>query len=221
MYVRRVVAALAAALLGSASAADLQAQAANYPTFEMPRTEQRAFNFAVADGDAMGTSLLVQWREGMSPRMQLGLDAGFGDPDAVGADSYFFLGGSLGYQLARSNAQMPVDIMLSTGINAGFMENNNFFRVPVGVSVGHRFPLERAMAITPFVHPRLLLDHCDDCFAGESTEIGLGFDLGFNFDFTQQMAVRFSASMANGELFEDQDAFGFGFVWRPATVVRR
>jgi hypothetical protein len=219
MHVRRSTlraAVAAGALLGAATS--VQAQAANYPAFETPRVETRAFNFAVADGDDMGTQLLVQWREGMSPRMHLGMDAGFGDPD--GGDSYFFLGGNLGYQLATSNANMPLDVMFVAGVNAAFSDPIDIYRIPVGVSVGHRFPLEGQMAITPFAHPRLIIDHCsEDCFgADDATDFGLGFDLGVNFDLNPQAALRLSLSFANGELFEDQDSMGFGFVWHPGRA---
>ena len=210
-------AALGAATVALA-ASTLEAQAANYPTFETPRVEQRAFTFAVADGEDWGTQLLFQWREGMSPRMQLGLDAGFGDPEADGADSYTFVGGNMGYQLVTSNANMPLDVMLTAGVNAAFSEPMNVFRVPVGVSVGHRFALERSMAITPYAHPRLIIDKCSEaCFGvDDETDFGMGFDLGVNFDLNAQSALRFSFTLANGELFEDQDAFGFGYVWSPS-----
>jgi hypothetical protein len=222
MHVRRSVlrAALGAAAFAAVSST-VQAQAANYPAFEMPRVENRAFNFAIADGGDVGTQLIFQWREGMSPRVQLGLDAGFGDPEAAGSDSYFFLGGAFGYQITRSNGEMPLDIMLASGLNVARFsfgdEDLNLIRVPVGVSLGHRFPLERAMAITPFAHPRLILEHCsEDCIDGDDTGFGLGFDLGVNFDLSAAAALRLSLSFANGELFDDEDALGFGFVWHPS-----
>lgn len=221
MHVRRPVlrAALGAAAFAAVSST-VQAQAANYPAFEVPRIESRALNFAVADGDDWGTQLLFQWREGVSPRMQLGLDAGFGDPE--GFDSYMFLGGNLGYQLTRSNASMPLDVMLTAGINGAFSDPIDVIRVPVGVSVGHRFDLDGAMSITPFAHPRLIIDHCsEDCFGvDDATDFGLGFDIGADFAFNPQAAIRFAISLSNGELFDDQDSFGLGFVWRPASSRR-
>ena len=221
MHVRRSVlrAALGAAAFAAVSST-VQAQAANYPAFEVPRIESRALNFAVADGDDWGTQLLFQWREGVRPRMQLGLDAGFGDPE--GGDSYMFLGGNLGYQLTRSNANMPLDVMLTAGINGAFSDPIDVIRVPVGVSVGHRFDLDGPMSITPFAHPRLIIDHCsEDCFgADDATDFGLGFDIGADFAFSPQAAVRFAISLSNGELFDDQDSFGLGFVWRPASSRR-
>lgn len=217
MHVRRSAlrAAFAAAAFAAASTT-AQAQAANYPAFELPRIENRAFNFAVADGEDWGTQLLFQWREGVSPRMQLGLDAGFGDPD--GFDSYMFIGGNLGYQLMASNANMPFDMMLTAGINGAFSDPLDVIRIPVGVSVGHRFDLEGPMAITPFAHPRLIIDHCsEDCFGpDDATDFGLGFDIGADFAFNPQASVRFAISLSNGELFDEQDSFGLGFVWRPS-----
>ena len=45
----------------------------------------------------------------------------------------------------------------------------------VGIVVGHRFLLEGDLALTPFVHPRLSLDLCNDC-ASDDTEFGLVFE---------------------------------------------
>ena len=58
-----------------------RAQAWAYPSFQQPRVTNREFNFAVADAGHAGTSLVFQWREGLTPRTQLSFDVGFADPD--------------------------------------------------------------------------------------------------------------------------------------------
>ena len=51
------------------------AQAWAYPAFQPPRVLNREFNFGVADAGHAGTTLIFQWREGLTPRTQLSFDA--------------------------------------------------------------------------------------------------------------------------------------------------
>ena len=191
------------------------AQAWNYPAFQRPTVARNELNFAVADGDAWGTSFIFQWRKGMAARSQLSLDAGFADPD-FGGDSYLVMGGQYGYQLTRANRDMPIDALLTFGLNGAFGDAVNFFRFPIGVSAGHRFPLEGQMAITPYVHPRMSFDMCSECGAGggSDSEMGLNFDIGANFEFTPQMAVRFGAGFGGSDYFDDGN-FGLSLAWTP------
>jgi Outer membrane protein beta-barrel domain len=221
-------AALAAAALAALSAAPAAAQAWTYPTFQQPRVVGREFNFAVADGE--GTSLLFQWREGISPVNQLSFDAGYVDPDVRGADGAFFVGGQFGRQVATANANMPFDMMLTAGANVAFFDGTNFMRIPVGLSAGHRFPLEGGLAITPFVHPRLSFDRCSECgveiqngnvVRTSESDLGFDFDLGGSFEFNQNFAVRLSATLGGSDFLEDGDSFGISFAWTPGMPVRR
>lgn len=54
--------------LGTARAS---AQAWSYPSMHHPVIMERQFNFAVASGGNAGTSLFAQWREGLSPTLEL------------------------------------------------------------------------------------------------------------------------------------------------------
>ena len=211
----RIRVALTAAAFTVLAASTVEAQAYNYPAFQPPRTSPREFNFGVASGDDFGTSLVFQWREPVGARTQLSFDAGFGDPD--NADAVFFVGGTLGYQLARSTADMPLDLLLTAGLN-GMFGDIEIFRVPVGVSLGRRFPLEGQLAITPYVHPRLMMEFCGDC--GDDNEIGLGFDIGADFEFTPRMSMRLGVVLGGTDYFEDQSAFGVSLAWRPSRVTR-
>ncbi len=58
--------ALIAAAWAMPAAASAQAWA--YPAFQPPRVINREFNFGVADASDAGTSLIFQWREGLTPR---------------------------------------------------------------------------------------------------------------------------------------------------------
>lgn len=211
----RIRIALTAAAFTMIAASVVEAQAYNYPAFQPPRTTPREFNVGIASGDDWGTSLVFQWREPVGMRTQLSFDAGIGDPD--GADAIFFLGGTLGYQLKRSTPDMPLDLLLTAGLN-GMFGDIEIFRVPVGVSIGHRFPLEGQLAITPFVHPRLMMEFCGDC--GDDNEVGLGFDIGADFEFTPRMSMRLGVVLGGTDYFEDQSAFGISLAWRPSRVTR-
>jgi hypothetical protein len=201
------------------AAAPTAAQGWNYPAFRHPQIMSREFNFALADGGDAGTALLFQWREGFGIRTELNLDVGFADPDV--GDSRFIVGGGFGHRLAAATAEMPLDLLLTAGFYAAFGDPN-IFRVPVGLSVGHRFPLEGAMAVTPFVHPRVSIDFCSDCFpGGDDTELSINFDLGVDLELSRQLSLRFAALFAGGEFFGEDDGFGISLAWKPAALSPR
>lgn len=208
----------AVALLGPSAA---QAQAWSYPSFQPPTIVDREFNFAVADAD--GTSLIFQWREGIAPRSQFGLDVGYSDPDGRNSDGVFIIGGSYAFQMIRERADLPLDFLLTTGLGIGITDGGNLLRVPVGVSVGHTFELDQGLALTPYAHPRLSIDHCGDCGPPDDdsrTELGVDFDLGVDFRVNQSLSLRFSALLGGSELFGNQDGIGLSLAWRPLGLRR-
>lgn len=213
-------AAVAAVVMSAAQTAG--AQAWNYPSFQQPRVTGREFNFALADGGNAGTTFAFQWREGISPGNQLSLDVGAADPDCVGCDSKFLVGGQFAHQLTTSNAQMPFDMLFTAGLNGAFGGGYTVFRVPVGVSIGHRFPLEGGMAITPYAHPRLSVDVCSDCGPNgdNDSNIGVDFDIGADFQFTPQFALRLSALFSGSDYLGNDDAFGLSLAWTPPGLRR-
>jgi hypothetical protein len=200
------------------TAAPVTAQAWNYPSFNQPQIMSREFNFGLADGGDYGTSLLFQWREGLGIRTEMKVDGGFADPDD--GDAYFFAGAGLGQRLAVATAEMPLDLVLTAGLYGAFGDVN-LFRVPIGLSVGHRFPLEGAMAVTPYVHPRVSLDFCSDCAGDDDTDISINFDLGADLELSRQLSLRFAALFAGGDLFGDDDGFGISIAWRTAALTPR
>jgi hypothetical protein len=201
------------------AAAPLAAQGWNYPSFHHPHIMSREFNFALADGGDAGTALLFQWREGFGVGTELNLDVGFADPDA--GDSRFILGGGFGRRLMSATTDMPLDLVLTGGLYAAFGDRN-IFRVPIGLTVGHRFPLEGAMAITPYVHPRVSIDFCSNCFeGGDDTELSINFDLGADLELSRQLSLRFSALFAGGDVFGEDDGFGISLAWKPAALSPR
>lgn len=211
--------ALRAVALGVAyatvSASAASAQAWEYPSFQQPRVTGREYNFGLADGDQLGgTTLLFQWREGYGGSGQLGLDVGYADSDPV--DGAFFFGGNYGHQLMRSTADTPIDLLLTVGANAAFADNFRLFRVPIGASIGRRFPLEGGLAITPYVHPRASIDIADVEGLDSESEVNINFDLGGSFEFSRSLALRLSATLGEDEAVGVSLAFTPGGRGTPA-----
>lgn len=203
------------AALALLAAAPLGAQAYFYPSFQPSRVAEREYNFAIVDvGGGGGTGIVVQWREGLgNQRAQFTLDAGFVDPDAAGADTRLVIGGGFAYQMLRERNDQPFDLVFTAGLGISPGDNITFLRVPVGVVAGHRFPLEGNFAITPYVHPRLSYDRVSfDAPGGGSasdSDLNLDVDIGANFEFNRQFAVRLSAVLG------DRDAVGLSLAWTP------
>ena len=199
------------------------AQAWAYPAFQPPRVMNREFNFGVADAGDAGTSLIFQWREGLTSRTQLSLDAGFADPDGEG-NGKLLLGGQFAALLTEAKPDMPLDFLLTAGLNFAAGDGSDLVRVPLGVSIGHRFPLDEGFAITPYVHPRLSLDMCTECSGRDgdesSTDLGIDFDLGVNFEVTRRLSFRVSALIGGSDTFGDSDGFGLSLAWTPASLSR-
>ena len=197
----------------------LGAQGWAYPSFQPPRVMNREFNFGVADAGDAGTSLLFQWREGLSNRSQLGLDVGFADPEGKG-NGKLVLGGQYGYLFTQGNAEMPLDFLGTAGIGFAFGDGGNLVRIPLGVSIGHRFPLDQGFAITPYVHPRASIDVCSDCSSsgGNETDLGIDFDIGGNFEVTRQLSFRVSVLFGGSDTFGDSNGFGLSLAWSPPQL---
>lgn len=217
---QRILSSVLALALMTGAAAPLAAQAWSYPSLQPPRTIVREYNFAVANSDGAGTTLMFQWREETGPRHQLSLDIGIVDPDRSGADLVAFLGGQYAYQIARSSAEVPLDFLFTAGAYLAGGELT-LFRFPFGLSVGHRFELEDNMALTPYVHPRIGLDLCsgsdDEC--PDRTEFAVTFDVGLNLELTRTVQLRASAIFAS-ERSVDRDGFGVSLSWTPPSLVR-
>jgi hypothetical protein len=213
-----VFAAIAAAPLLPSFA---RAQAYGYPSFQQPRTVSREYNFGVAGvGNHGGTALLFQWREGTSAKNQLSLDAGFASPDCDKSCGLLIVGGTFAHQLTTATADMPFDMLFTVGAGGAFGNAFSVFRVPVGLSVGHRFPLDQGMSITPYVHPRIVIQGCSSCGNDNST-VGIDFDLGGSFQINPQFAIRASAGFGSSDFIGDGGSFGLSLAWSPPGLNRR
>ncbi len=226
---RRALAKAGAAVVGavvvSALAPTLHAQAFNYPAMQTPRASERDYTAAVAAGG--GTSLLFQWREGVgNGTMHWQLDAGLADPKG-GVDPLLFVGGGLGKEIVRASGDQPLDVLLTAGIGGAF-GSGSYFRIPVGASIGHTFPLDEGMTITPYVHPRASIDYCSTCRASlidgprrSKSTASLNFDLGADWRVNPHFSLRFAASFGGSDIIGNDDSIGVGLNWTPAALSRR
>jgi hypothetical protein len=203
-WTRRVVVGV---LVSMAVAGHAEGQAWNYPTFQGPRVVSREFNFAVAYGGDGGTDVFAQWREGLDATNQLEVEGGFISPRFGNARA--LIGGSYAHQITTATAELPLDLLFTVGLYDSFGDGN-FFRLPVGISAGHTFPLDGGVSITPYVHPRLSFDASGCC-----DKLGLEFDVGGNFQLTQQFAIRLSGTFGGSNVAANDAGFGIGVAWTP------
>ncbi len=191
------------------------AQSYTYPAFQLPTLVEREYNFAAADGGRAGTTLLFQWREAAGPRWQLGVDAGLSDPDG-NASTRLVLGVHAARQLARATVDFPFDVALTGGIGFSGVDGHNVLRLPVGASVGHRFALNNGISLTPFAHPRLSFDRCNDCKAGSAdSKLNVAVDLGGSVQLTEQVALRLAATAGGSDYVGSGNGIGFSVAWTP------
>ncbi|MGI8496569.1 MAG: hypothetical protein ACR2OG_03155 [Gemmatimonadaceae bacterium] len=219
---RAGAAIILAAAVALGGARPVRAQAWNYPAFQPPALVTREFNFGVASAGDEGTSGIFQWREHVGPRSQFALDFGLASPS--GGKTYFLAGGSGAYQLLQSTADMPLELLATFGGYAALGSPTNIVRLPVGVSIGHRFPLEGTLAVTPFAHPRISLDICSQSrYCGDNrTKLNVNFDIGADVELSRQLSLR-GATTFCGTGFSGRDHTGFGIslAVRPQGLARR
>jgi hypothetical protein len=215
MNTRRLLAAVAfAAVLPTAQ---IEAQAWAYPSFQPPRVVTREYNFGIADSDRGGVSIVFQWREQSAPSTHFGFDLGIADSEGREDDIVLFGGIGIGHRLGAATNEVPLDFLLTGGLYLAVFDGGALFRLPVGVSLGHRFDLGDGMALTPYLHPRLSIDVCNDC---GGSDIGLVFDLGASFQITRSVSIRGAAVFGGDDTIEN-DAFGISLAWTPPSLARR
>jgi hypothetical protein len=204
-----------AALVAPPAARSVEAQSWFNPSFQPPHVSTRDYTLAVAANN--GTSALFQWREGLGPDSHFGLEGGLVDADG-GGGTKLLLGGSYAYQLTRATTAQPLDLLFTVGAGLAVGDGPDLFRIPIGVSVGHRFALDGEMAITPYVHPRLSLDVLTGVGDNaDNTDLAIDFDIGASFEITRQLALRGSLVLSGARLSDDV-GFGIGLTITPAGL---
>jgi len=198
-------------------------QAWDYPSFQQPHVVNREFTGAVVDGGYDGTSFIFQWREQLATRDQFIFDGGFAN--GVAGHRIGFLGGTYGRQLLQQRDSEAIEALGTLGLTIAFGRGGTYTRVPLAISVGHRFPLSNEVALTPFVQPRVSLEFCPGCVAqvrGGSSDagVGAGFAIGANLELSRRVSVRFATAVSASTIGAQDNAWGFGIAWSPAGLRR-
>jgi hypothetical protein len=215
--VPRLLAAALFAITGSTGARSAGAQTAWFtPSFQPPTVATRDYTGAVVAN--AGTSALFQWREGLSTSSQLLVEGGLADAESP-FGTKLLLGGQYAHQLARATPEQPLDLLLTAGAGLAVGEGPDLVRVPVGISIGHRFPLEGNLAITPYVHPRLVVDAWTADVGGDRTTLTIDFDIGASMQVTPQLAVRASL-LVSGAAPANSLGLGLGLTVTPRGLRR-
>src|SRR5688500_2674146 len=196
----------------------LDAQAWAYPSSQPPRVLVREYNVGIGDSDGGGPSIVFQWREQSGPKTQFSFDIGLADTEGRDSDIIVFGGIGIAHRLGDATNEVPLDFLLTAGLYLAIWDNA-LFRLPLGVSLGHRFDLGGGMSLTPYVHPRLSIDICNDC-GGNDSDIGLVFDLGANFQLSRSVSIRGAAVFAGDDTFGGE-GFGISLAWTPPSLARR
>jgi len=213
--------ALRLTLLTMLTAGALGAQAYNYPALQTPRIVDREYNFAAATGGDAGTSLIFQWREGLSDDWQLTLEGGLATPKSPPPpfpklDTRLIVGVGTAWQWVRAAGDFPLDLAVTDEVGLWSGNANTVIRIPVGVSAGHTFTLDNGSQLTPFVHPRLSLDNdnCKSC-GGTTTKLDVDVDIGLNYEVTPQLGLRVAGLLGGASYAGSTNAIGFSLAWTP------
>lgn len=209
--------ALKLTLLTVFTAGALGAQAYNYPALQTPRIVDREYNFAAAAGGDAGTSLVFQWREGLSADWQLTLEGGLAAPKSpplVKLDTRLLVGAGAAWQWIRASADLPLDMAVTGEVGLWSGNGLTAFQIPIGVSAGHTFKFDDGTELTPFVHPRLSFDNVN-CSGCGGNKLDVDIDVGVNYGITQQLAVRVAALLGGASYAGSTNAIGFSLAWTP------
>jgi hypothetical protein len=108
-------------------------------------------------------------------------------------------------------------MVLTGGIGGSFGDGSSFLRIPVGLSVGHRFPFDVPLSITPYAHPRLTIDYCGRCAPGRDsdTNLGVDIDIGVGAEISRSLELRASVLLGGSDFYGKDNAFGLSLAWTP------
>ncbi len=87
-------------------------------------------------------------------------------------------------------------------------------RIPFGAAVGHTFTCGNDMQLTPFMHPRLSIDHCGGC-GGVTTKLDVDVDIGVNYEITPQVGFVSRGLLGRTSYVGSTNAIGFSVAWTP------
>jgi hypothetical protein len=170
-------------------AADARAQIAWDSPLLLPPNPTAGTGIYLIDAHRGGLGVLGTWRgSGQGSGLRLGIAEGRRG-NGIGV-----LGGlDMVFPLARAAADFPVDLSWLIGAGAGY-DQYLLVSVPLGLSLGRTFH-GGDVRLTPYLSPRVNLDAAFGRDAGNSMDLNLAVDLGFDVGFQPGWILRIGASI--------------------------
>lgn len=98
----------------------------------------------------------------------------------------YVIGGNFRTRVVTATESFPLDGALTVGAGAIFGDGDDFFDIPVGVSLGRRLTLEgSSTTFTPFAHPVLV-----PVFGGGDSDVNFALGLGVDINFSRNLSAR-------------------------------
>ncbi len=189
-----VVLAIAAVLMGSATAA--AAQATGMPSFNAPyRAFQRSeFGGVLSFPDGGGTGFEGAYRYASGP-FDIGLRGGFFDPGGT-ASTVVLAGVEARERVITHTIDFPLDGALVFGAGAQLVSGASAFLIPVGLSLGRRIdPQGSTVSIVPYVQPTFAFIMGD-----QPSDLVFGFGIGADFRLSRIFDARVSGGLGDAPL---------------------
>jgi hypothetical protein len=171
------------------------AQETGTPTFKGPYRAFTTYEFGAAFSDYEGVSFALEgfYRYGLGSN-DLSLRGGFSDLNGS-LGNQILVGGDFRAQVLAYGEGVPVDGSLTVGFGAAIGDGPDFFRLPVGISVGRRFQMEGSeTTFVPYAHPVII-----PRFGSGDDAVDFAFGLGVDIRFGGNLAVRASGGLGDIE----------------------
>lgn len=182
-------------VLVAASAGAGAAQETGTPIFKAPYRAFQNHEFGGSFSDpGSGVSFALEgfYRYGRGP-YDFSVRGGFLDYSG-GFGNAVIVGGDFRTQFINYSESFPLDGALTVGIGGTFGDGDDFYLIPIGVSLGRRFNLEGSeTTFVPYAHPVIIPTF------GQSGGSDVNFALGVGVDvnFASNLAVRVSGGIGD------------------------
>jgi opacity protein-like surface antigen len=186
-----LVLALLAGVVGTSAA-----QETGTPIFKAPYRAFTNHEFGVSLSDpGEGVSLALEgfYRYGKDAN-DFSLRGGFADRNGSGG-THVLLGGDFRTQVVSYSESFPLDGSLTLGLGADVGDGPDFYRIPVGISLGRRFDVEGSnTTFVPYAHPVIV-----PRFGSGDSEVDFALGLGVDIRFSDRWAIRASGGLGDIE----------------------
>jgi len=104
------------------------------------------------------TTVFGQYRHGMSPHLDMGLQFGLADPDAPHADAGVIFGGDLKYNVMSAGYD-PFDMALDLRASFYDVSSRSVFSIGGGVLLSHDYAISQGSIVAPYGGVFMRIDH--------------------------------------------------------------